>query len=134
LRLSVTAFGKDLLAMLKAPPIIAIVVGLLGLGLLIAVVAVKRTRKEALATDYRALFIMGICWLPVGLVLGNPGLWGMGLVFLIIGLANRGKWKEARAWSDLSPVERRTRLVLLVGLALLLVVGLVFYLAGGSTS
>jgi hypothetical protein len=116
---------KELLGM--SIPIIAIAVGLVALGLLLVAIAVYRHREGRGEPNYRALFAMGIIWLPVGIAMGNPGLWGMGFVFLIIGLVNRDKWGEERKWSDLSPTERRIKLVLLFGLTLLLIVGIAFY-------
>jgi len=50
--------------------------------------------------DYRTFFILGICFLPMGVPLfittGNPGLMGLtviGIIYLAIGLKNRDKWK-----------------------------------------
>jgi hypothetical protein len=134
LALPVEVHGKEMPTTMNAPLIVAILVGLLALALLVVVFVVKRNRGETLTTDFRALFVMGIIWLPIGIATGNPGLWVMGLVFLIVGLANRNKWKEQRAWSDLSQVERRAKLVLLIGLAVLLAVGVAFFLLRGSAS
>jgi len=46
-------------------------------------------------------FILGIFFLPMGIVLmitiDNPafiGITGMGLIYMVIGLANRDKWKK----------------------------------------
>ena len=56
------------------------------------------TNKEP---DYRVFFILGICFLPMGiplfLVTNNPGLisfTAIGICYLAIGLANRDKWKD----------------------------------------
>lgn len=43
---------------------------------------------------YRVFFTLGIVWLPIGIATDNPGLLGLGAVFLIAGLANRSKWKK----------------------------------------
>ena len=107
-----------------ALPLIAILVGLIALGVLVSVVAVYRQRKGQVDTNYRALCIMGIAWLPVGIATRNPGLWGMGIIFLFVGLANRDKWKDEKKWSDLTPVERRTKLILVAVLGVLLVASL----------
>jgi hypothetical protein len=54
-----------------------------------------RSKKE---TDYRALFNMGIIFFPAGLAISvatkimNP-LLILGLVYFIMGLANKDKWK-----------------------------------------
>jgi len=83
--------------------VIAIVV-----TLLLVVVLRKRKREgKAEETDYRAFFIMGLAFLPTGFAMmmvyflveipfevGLP-LFALGLIYLIIGLANRDKWKKA---------------------------------------
>ena len=51
--------------------------------------------------DYRTFYVLGISFLPMGLVLSittkNPGMigiMGLGAAYLAIGLANRDKWKN----------------------------------------
>jgi hypothetical protein len=57
----------------------------------------KGTYKEP---DYRAFFILGICFLPMGIIFTssiNPGFIGfigLGIVYMAIGLANKDKWKK----------------------------------------
>jgi len=88
--------------------IIGIVVGLILVGIL-AVFALKRNKeRKAKGTNYRAFFILGICFLPLGiiyeivffvsgtmifLVLGIAFI-GMGLSYLAIGLGNKDKWRK----------------------------------------
>ena len=109
---------------MNVPVIASILIGLLALILIAVLLVARRKQGEAPIADYRALAVMGMVWVPVGVAIDNLGLWGVGLVFLIIGLVNRDKWKEQRAWSDLTSAERRTRLVVLAGLVLLLMIGL----------
>ena len=82
---------------------------LIGIVVTLLLVAVLRKRKKegkAGETDYRAFFIMGIVFLPTGFAMmmvyflaelpfeiGLP-LFALGLIYLIIGLANRDKWKK----------------------------------------
>ena len=62
----------------------------------------SRSHKSfAKEPDYRAIFVLGICFLPLGIPLSiavkNPGLLGisaLGVVYVIIGLQNRDKWKK----------------------------------------
>jgi len=68
----------------------------LGLGVL---VWKNRGNLNQCETNYKAFFIMGISFLPPGIVLwvatGNPGLIGisgLGAAYLAIGLSNRDKW------------------------------------------
>ena len=79
------------------------------LGLIAVIVGVfvlfvmQKKKKEGTykEPDYRAFFIMGICLLPMGIIFMttlNPGFIGftcMGLCYMVIGLANRDKWKAS---------------------------------------
>jgi len=108
--------------------IISIIVGIAVLAMLIAVVVVKRNRGEKIEPDYRVFFILGITWLPIGIATDNPGLWGMGAVFMAVGLANRSKWKEELKWSELDPEKRRAKILIIVGLTVLLALGVGAYI------
>jgi len=51
--------------------------------------------------DYRSLFNLGFIFLPVGVVLGLStgeffynGLTILGMIYVIVGFANRDKWKK----------------------------------------
>jgi len=85
---------------------------LLILGILVTLflVLVLRKRKQpgkAGGTDYKAFFIMGVVFLPTGLTMmlvyffteipfevGLP-LFALGLIYLVLGLVNRDKWKKS---------------------------------------
>ncbi|KUO39137.1 MAG: hypothetical protein AVW05_04670 [Hadesarchaea archaeon DG-33] len=79
---------------------------LLGIGMITIILGVlvawkKRKEGKSKETDYRAFFIMGISFLPLGIVMtitiGNPGMLGLtalGIIYMIMGLANRDKWKK----------------------------------------
>jgi len=112
------------------PWIILIVLLLLGL-LLILYFAVKQ--KKSHPPDYYALFILGITWLGAGAALGittkNYGLFGAGVIFTIIGLANKKKWKQNhRTWKDLDSAEKKIKLTVIVLLGLFVLAGLIFYI------
>ena len=56
---------------------------------------------KVIEPNYQVFFILGIFFLPMGIVLmitiDNPafiGITGMGLIYMVIGLANRDKWKK----------------------------------------
>ena len=58
----------------------------------------KDVKKEP---DYKVFFILGVCFLPLGIPMfiatKNPGLMSLsalGVIYMSIGLANRDKWKE----------------------------------------
>ena len=78
-------------------PIIAVSIGLVIALLLVVVLVMYRRKEEMPEPDYRVFFILGIVWLPLGIALKNPGFWGMAAVFLIVGLANRDKWKDRKS-------------------------------------
>ena len=74
----------------------------------VALVLIWKRRREGKPSEpnYRAFFMMGSVWFPVGLasmvifflldvnfVVGIP-LFAMGIIYLSIGWANRHKWKK----------------------------------------
>ncbi|MFC1972214.1 hypothetical protein ACFLVE_02260 [Chloroflexota bacterium] len=88
--------------------IMGILVGLILIGILVALTIKWKKEEKSKGTDYRAFFILGISFLPLGiiyeivffvsdtkvfLVLGIAFI-GMGLSYLAIGLGNRDKWKK----------------------------------------
>ena len=98
-------------------PMIAVLTGLL---------LVKMRRGEKFTPDYLAWFLVGLVWMVVGLAVSlstdNPGFYGftvMGLVFFVLGLKNRDKWHERKSFADLTPAQKRIKLVGL-GIAILL--------------
>jgi len=70
-------------------------------GIILAIVILKKKRGgKAQEPNYRALFIIGISFLPMGIIfitiIGPAfiGFTAMGLIFLIIGAANKDKWDK----------------------------------------
>lgn len=53
-------------------------------------------------TDYRAFFIMGISFLPMGIIFTtiiSPAFisfFALGIIYMSIGLANRDKWEKKK--------------------------------------
>ena len=78
------------------------------LGAIAAIVGVfvlfvmQKKKKEGTykEPDYRAFFVMGICFLPMGIIfttainIGFMGITVLGLIYMAIGLVNRDKWKR----------------------------------------
>lgn len=58
--------------------------------------------KDEKPTDYRVFFILGCSLIAVGISLMSAvgpaflGFLGSGVVFMIIGLANRDKWEKSK--------------------------------------
>jgi len=88
--------------------IIGIIVGVILVGILVAIALKKKREGNSKGTNYHAFFILGISFLPLGiiyeivffvsgtkvfLILGLAFI-GMGVSYLAIGLGNRDKWKK----------------------------------------
>ncbi|KYK29770.1 hypothetical protein AYK20_00100 [Thermoplasmatales archaeon SG8-52-1] len=81
--------------------LILIIALLFILGVIITIVLWKKQKENKYEEpDYQAFFIMGISFLPLGLVFMiavNPAFFvftGIGLCYIAIGLANKDKWKR----------------------------------------
>lgn len=80
-------------------------------------------KKEKRQTDYRSFFMIGVVWLPTGLIFllmeKSSGMGSfflvMGLAYLAIGLANRDKWGKR---VEVPPVTRK-KIMIVLGLAAL---------------
>lgn len=104
--------------------VLAMIVALVVVG-----VAIFTLRKEMeQKPDYRVFFILGVTWLPLGIATDNTAFLALGAVFMVIGLANRDKWKEQPKLSEMPEEQRRVKIALIVGLAVLLLVALGIYL------
>ena len=77
------------------------------LAVVLAVIALlviwrKRQQGKPVETDYYTLFVMGMIFLPVGLVLmitfdmGYGGIAGLGAIYIIVGWLRRDQWKNRR--------------------------------------
>jgi hypothetical protein len=92
-----------------AEPVMSLLL-VIGIVVTLLLLVVLRKRKKAGKTgetDYKAFFIMGMAFLPTGVAMmlmyflaeipfeiGLP-LVALGLIYLVIGLANRDKWKKS---------------------------------------
>jgi len=95
---------------------------------ILAIIVRQNTKRKHRKIDYYAWFTIGIIWLAAGIPLKNYGLSAMGLIFMIIGLANKSKWKSNRVrWSDLDKNERKVRLSVMVVLGALVLAGIVVF-------
>ena len=76
--------------------IIAVIVGVFVLFVM------QKKKKEGTykEPDYRAFFIMGICFLPMGIIFTTAispafiSFLALGIIYMSIGLANKDKWKK----------------------------------------
>ncbi|MBW2982439.1 LPXTG cell wall anchor domain-containing protein [Candidatus Woesearchaeota archaeon] len=105
-----------------------ILIAIAGIIILLAAVVLLIRRKKKIPPDYYVFFIIGITWLPLGLVFKNPAFWGMGLIFMAIGLAHKKEWKKNhKTWKQLDKEERKIRIMLLIVLGILVLAGLVLF-------
>ena len=81
--------------------LILIIALLLILGVVLTIVFWNKQKESKYEEpDYQAFFIMGISFLPIGLVfmiaISPAFFWftGIGLCYIAIGLANKNKWKK----------------------------------------
>ncbi|MCK4979945.1 MAG: hypothetical protein KAS62_06090 [Candidatus Delongbacteria bacterium] len=110
-----------------------IIIGILLLiGSIIAIFATISRRKENRKPNYKAFFIIGVCWVPIGIATQNYVFMVIGLVFLVLGLLNRKSWENQPKWEDLSPAEKKIKLALIIFLSLILILGVVFYFMAGN--
>ena len=104
--------------------------------LVLAFVAVYVRKKKKVPTDYYSLFVMGSIWLLFGVLLDYSLFLIMGLVFVIIGVTNKDKWKKnRRKWAKMGKDEKKLFVIAIVVLVALLVAGVaVFFLVQNGVS
>ena len=110
-------------------PIIFIIIVLIAILLTyFIVVSFSKRKEEKRIPNYRALFIIGISWFPIGIATHNPGLWTVGIVFFIIGLANKDKWGKETKWSELPSNIRRFKITIIVILIIFLLIAFGYFI------
>lgn len=111
-------------------PWIIIAVGVL--VILLGIVYIFSIKKHKRPVDYYNLFIIGLIWTVIGIPLKNLILGLLGILFMVVGLVNKNKWKKNRKrWKNLSKDEKIITIVIMVILLLLVIVGLILFILGG---
>ncbi len=105
-----------------------IIISLIALLLIVGLAVFVLKKDKTYEPDYRVFFILGVTWLPLGIATDNPALTGMGAVFMVLGLANRDKWKEQPKWSEMDPEKRKFKMLVIVGLTVLFLLGVVAFI------
>jgi multisubunit Na+/H+ antiporter MnhB subunit len=93
--------------------------------LLIAYIILTKKKKLIGETNYRTLFYVGICFLPLGI--NNPGFLFLSILYIAIGLANKDKWGKEKKWEDFSPQERKVKMIIMIALLIVVLLGFVAY-------
>jgi len=57
----------------------------------------------------------------------------MGIIFMVMGLVNRKKWKEQAKWSELSPEKKRAKMIVVIGITILVLLGIIAYIIESNT-
>jgi drug/metabolite transporter (DMT)-like permease len=122
---------------MDGPQLNIVIWAALALFVLIAAIAIiikKKSGRARLPEDYYTLFIIGVAWLPIGIlmwVIGDASIVNVftliGFIFLVIGLSHKSEWKKRKR---LSERERKFKIWAVVGIVVLFLIGLVFYLTG----
>ncbi|MBT4333676.1 MAG: hypothetical protein HOD64_10400 [Candidatus Cloacimonetes bacterium] len=102
------------------------------IGLIIAIISARARRKEGRKPNFKAFFIIGITWIPIGIATQNYVFMVAGLAFMILGFTKKKEWKDQPKWEDLSPAEKKMKLALIIFLSLILILGVVFYFIVGN--
>jgi hypothetical protein len=114
----------------------AIIIILIILIALLFVFFIVRSRsedsKKRHVPNYRALFILGVTWIPIGIGTENPGLWMMGIVFMIVGAINKKKWGQETKWADMTPSTKRAKIIIVSALSILLLALLIVFFLTNS--
>ncbi|MCK4557788.1 MAG: hypothetical protein KAU47_09740 [Candidatus Aminicenantes bacterium] len=65
----------------------AIVIAATVIGVLYLVASKRKAKTKSFEKDYSVFIVLGAIWLIAGLTSGNSGIWPLGLIFLLSGLA-----------------------------------------------
>ena len=104
------------------------------LGIVMAIVSYKNKGKTKKGPDYYTFFIMGLIWLPIGIIQmisdGSSIFLILGLVFVGVGLSHKKDWKKNHVpFNKLPGAKKKLMVGLIIGLSVLfLFVVLFFYL------
>ncbi|MFH1408540.1 MAG: hypothetical protein ABIH34_01405 [Nanoarchaeota archaeon] len=107
-------------------PWIVILVGIL--AIITGILALFMRKKEKAQTDYYTLVVMGIIFTGAGIPLGNYALSALGIIFMVVGLKNKDKWKKNHRPLKELPKGKRQMIFLLIAMGLEVFVGLVSYI------
>ncbi len=105
-----------------SPVFIILIIIVLLLGVTMMILARKQKRKP----NYKTFFILGITWIPIGIAIDNRMFTIAGIVFMLVGLLNKSKWKKEKKWSELTPSEKKLKLIVIICLSVFILVGIIF--------
>lgn len=108
--------------MIGVPWILVVILGLIFI-LATVVFTFYKYRKEGYKPNYYNIFMLGIVFFVLGLIIKITVFWILGIVYMVIGGAHRNQWKKNRkTWKKMSKNKRK----IFIGV----VIALLFFLLG----
>ena len=90
--------------------------------------AIKLSQGKKHKTDYKGLFVIGIIWLPFGIIFNNYALLIISIIFITLGLINKDKWKSRKEiLSNMTEHEKKLRFWIIGILTLILIAGIIVF-------
>lgn len=103
-------------------------ISLLLLFMLLGLVTFWLQQRRPQPLDYYLIFILGLTWLMLGLVLGNTAFVFLGLVLTIVAVVNRKQWQGGLiVWQQTSAAEKNLIAVIITLISVLLVISCVAF-------
>jgi formate hydrogenlyase subunit 3/multisubunit Na+/H+ antiporter MnhD subunit len=115
---------------MSAIPWIIISIGVLIVLLAVIAILISRKKDKKHEPDYYSFFIMGVIWTMFGIIFFKDMFYflGIGIVFMILGLSNKNKWKQNhKTWKQLSDKEQKLKIIVMLVLGILVLLGLIVY-------
>lgn len=112
--------------------LILITASILAIIILLLAVFIYKSKGAMKEPDYKNFFVMGIIWLPFGIVMMFMSDSSLGTLFFILGIAyiaigmlNKDKWGKPR--KKLTPEQAKFKIMLISGLLALVLLGFVAF-------
>ncbi len=98
--------------------VLTIVIAILVILLLVAAIIMRHRYNRK--PNYKAFFIIGLTWIPLGIATGNNVFPIAGLVMMIVGISKRKEWRDESNWKDLPPAVKRFKIIIIGVITLVL--------------
>jgi len=99
-------------------PVVLIVLGIIAFFVL-------KSKKKKFQLDYYTLFVLGLVFFVLGIIMENPVMWVLGIIFFILGITNRDKWKKRETWKTMNKKQKKLSIILMIVLGVLVLGGIV---------
>ncbi len=99
---------------------------------IICIILISRGKIQKREADYRALFYLGLIFLPLGM--SNPPFLICSFGFIALGLMNKEKWKPVPKWNDLTTTQKYLKIGVMVVLGFLVIAGFILWYLGAEST